>query len=107
MQFMNQQYGIPTVFAFLAIVAQFFGSIGLIVGLLGRVAALGITITMIVAAVHVHLPYGFFINWGGTQQGEGIEFQVLALGMGIALVIKGSGALSLDNLLTVTRESIR
>src|ERR1700733_6707571 len=56
---------IPAPLAFLAIAAEFFGGIGLLLGLLGRVAALGITVNMLVAILTVHLPNGFFMNWTG------------------------------------------
>jgi putative oxidoreductase len=88
--------GIPAVFAFLAIVAGFFGGIGLIVGLLGRVAAFGIFCEMLVAVAKVHAPNGFFMNWTGTQKGEGIEFHLLALALCAAVMMAGSGALSVD-----------
>src|SRR5467141_1442219 len=65
------QMGIPPFLAFLAIAAEFFGGLGLILGFLGRVAALGIIVNMLVAVGAVHLPHGFFMNWTGTQQGEG------------------------------------
>ncbi len=51
--FENQQH-IPAFFAFLAITAEFLGGIGLILGLLGRVAAFGITCNMLVAIATVH-----------------------------------------------------
>src|SRR5262245_50014446 len=63
--------GVPSVLAFLAISAEFFGGIGLIVGLLGRIAALGIMTNMAVAIAMVHWPFGIFMNWTGTQAGEG------------------------------------
>jgi putative oxidoreductase len=94
------QMGVPNVLAFLAIAAEFFGGIGLIVGFLGRVAALGIIINMIVAVAAVHLPHGFFMNWAGTQQGEGFEYHLLVIAIGLAVFIKGSGAMSLDHALT-------
>jgi putative oxidoreductase len=47
--------------------AEFLGSLGLAVGLLTRVAALGIAVVMLVAIVAVHRPHGFFMNWYGTQ----------------------------------------
>src|SRR6266446_5181515 len=47
--------GIPAPLAFLAICAEFFGGLGLIVGLLTRVAVLGIIVNMIVAIFTVHL----------------------------------------------------
>ncbi len=67
MQFFTETMGIPAVFAFLAIVAEFFGSIGLAVGLLGRVAAFGIGCVMVVAALTSHVQHGFFMNWFGEM----------------------------------------
>ena len=98
--FMTQQLHIPAVFAALAITAEFAGSLGLIVGLLGRVAAFGIGVEMAVAAfVGGHVANGFFMNWSGHQAGEGFEYHILVVTIALALVIKGSGALSLDRLL--------
>jgi putative oxidoreductase len=92
--------GIPAVFAFLAIAAEFCGGIGLILGLLGRVAAFGIACVMLVAIVKVHAVNGFFMNWAGQQKGEGIEYHVLVLGMTAAIMIAGSGAWSVDRALS-------
>jgi putative oxidoreductase len=92
--------GIPAVFAFLAIAAEFFGGLGLILGLLGRVAAFGIACNMAVAVARVHAANGFFMNWAGNQKGEGFEYHLLALAMAAALMIGGSGALSLDLVLS-------
>lgn len=100
MGFFTQQMGIPAPFALLAIAAEFLGALGLITGLFGRVAAFGVMVTMAVAALMVHLPHGFFMNWFGAQAGEGIEFFILAIGLALVVIIKGSGALSLDGLLT-------
>jgi len=91
---------IPVFFAFLAIMAEFLGSLGLIVGFLGRIAALGIMCDMAVAVALVHSHVGFFMNWAGTQRGEGYEFHLLALGFGAVILLKGSGALSIDRWLT-------
>jgi putative oxidoreductase len=63
---------IPTLFAFLAIAAEFFGSLGLIFGFLTRIAALGIFSNMIGAVAMIHHHFGFFINWTGAQKGEGL-----------------------------------
>ncbi|MGZ3807298.1 MAG: DoxX family protein [Bacteriovorax sp.] len=96
MRFFTGQMHIPAIFAFLAILAEFGGSLCLIIGLLTRVAAFGIGVVMVVAVLTVHLPHGFFMNWGGNQSGEGFEYHLLALGIAIALVIGGGGAASLD-----------
>jgi putative oxidoreductase len=95
-----QHMGIPAVFAFLAISAEFFGGLGLIIGLLSRVAAFGVLCNMAVAVYLVHAPNGFFMNWGGKQKGEGFEFHVLAMAIAVAVIICGGGALSLDRALS-------
>ncbi len=88
--------GVPTLFAFLAIMAESLGALGLFTGLLTRVAAFGITVNMIVAVKMVHWQNGFFMNWYGNQKGEGYEFHLLGIAIGIALMIRGGGALSID-----------
>jgi putative oxidoreductase len=94
--------GIPWIFAFLAIIAEFFGGLGLITGLLGRMAAFGAGSVMVVAAITSHLQHGFFMNWGGSLPAgaEGWEFHLLAVALAAVVVIRGSGALSLDRLIT-------
>jgi putative oxidoreductase len=92
--------GIPAPLAFLAIAAEFFGGIGLLVGFLSRVAALGIVVNMVVAVLRVHLPFGFFMNWSGAQKGEGFEYHLLAIALGIAIMVKGAGSLSMDRALS-------
>ena len=91
-----ESMGIPAVFAFLAIAAEFFGGLGLIIGFLGRIAAFGIMVNMIVAILLVHVRNGLFMNWTGKQGGEGIEFHLLAIGMALAVIIGGAGAYSVD-----------
>jgi putative oxidoreductase len=92
--------GIPAAFAFLAIAAEFFGGIGLILGLFGRVAAFGIACNMVVAIVKVHAANGFFMNWHGQQKGEGFEYHLLVLAVTAAIMIMGSGAWSVDRALS-------
>lgn len=92
--------GIPAVFAFLAIAVEFFGGIGLLLGLLSRVAAFGITCNMLVAIATVHFPNGLFMNWTGMQKGEGFEFHLLVLAITTLIMVRGAGAFSLDRLLS-------
>jgi putative oxidoreductase len=93
----RDQLGIPTPLAYLAIAAEFFGGLGLIVGLFSRIAALGIALIMVVAMVH--LKYGFFINWFGDKQGHGIEYHLLAIALAVIVIVHGAGAFSLDRAL--------
>src|SRR5262245_29230055 len=96
MGFYTQTLGLPAIAGFLSIVAEFLGGLGLIVGALGRVAALGIIIDMAAAVLIVHLPFGLFMNWGGTAKGEGYEFHLIAIAAALVVLVSGSGAFSVD-----------
>ena len=100
MGFFTGALHIPALFAFLAIVAEFFGGLGLIAGALTRVAAFGIAVNMLVAIAMVHSHFGFFMNWSGTQKGEGFEYHLLVLAMTVFLMIRGAGAVSLDRVVS-------
>jgi len=96
MGFFTGKLGIPAVFAFLAIMAEGVGWLGLVTGFLTRVAAFGIAMNMAVAVYMMHWQNGFFMNWFGNQKGEGYEFHLLAIAIAIALIIKGGGKWSAD-----------
>lgn len=92
----QQYFGVPAFLTVLVIFAEFFGSIGLVVGFLTRVAAAGIGAVMIGAVALAHWQNGFFMNWSGDKSGEGFEYHILAIGMAIALILAGGGAASVD-----------
>lgn len=94
---------IPAPLALLAIMAEFLGGLGLIVGLFSRIAAFGIAVNMVVAIVTVHFANGLFMNWAGNQKGEGYEYHLLAIAIALLIMLRGSGALSLDRLLSGKR----
>jgi len=83
-------------FAFLAIAAEFFGGLGLIFGLLTRVAAFGIFVNMVMA-VRWFTSVRLFMNWTGAQKGEGYEYHFCVGDYGF-LMIRGAGAASVDRL---------
>ncbi len=60
---------------------------------------------MLVAIVTVNSAVGFFMNWFGTQRGEGYEYALLVLAMTTFLMIRGAGAFSLDRALSVAEPS--
>lgn len=91
--------GIPGYLAFLAIVAEFVGSIALAFGFLTRVAAFGIACVMVVAITTTHWENGFFMNWMGTKAGEGFEYHLFALTLLLSVMVRGGGALSVDHTL--------
>ena len=88
--------GVPAIVAVLIIMTEFFGGIALIVGAGSRIVALGLSGIMVGATATVHASNGFFMNWSGGQAGEGFEYHLLAFAISLAVVVKGSGALSLD-----------
>lgn len=87
--------GIPVVLAYLVIAAEFLGPIGLALGILTRLSGLAIALDMAVAAYLVHLPNGFFMNFAGNQKGEGIEYFIPLVGIGLALALAGPGRYAL------------
>jgi putative oxidoreductase len=90
--------GTPWVVGLLVILGEFFGSLLLIAGLGTRFAAASLVAIMLGAAWQLR-GNGFFMNWFGNQKGEGLEFFLLAVGIGLALVATGGGKWSLDALL--------
>lgn len=100
MGFFTETMGLPWLLAFLVVMAEFLAPIGLTLGLLTRGAAFGILAVMLGAIATVHGKVGFFMNWYGNQQGEGFEYHLLAIGLALAVLIKGGGAWSLDRRLS-------
>ena len=90
---------IPKFIAWLIIIGQSLGSIALMSGFLGRIAAGGLFI-IFTGALIVHLPDGWTLNWFGSKKGEGVEYFVLLLSLLLVIILKGSGALSIDFWLT-------
>ena len=76
--------GIPAPIGWLAIIAEAFGGLGVLLGLLPRIAALGFAVNMLVAMFAVHLKNGFFLPGG-------IEFTLVLLAAAIVVVLLGPG----------------
>jgi putative oxidoreductase len=98
LQTMSQHLGLPPALALGPIAAEFFGGLGLILGVLSRVDAAAIAVTMVVAIWMVHARHGLFLNWYGNKQGHGYEYHLLAIALALVVVVRGGGALSLDQL---------
>ena len=92
----RDQLGLPLIVGVLVVFAEFVGSLGLILGFLGRAAAACIVTVMVGAILLVHMEYGFFMNWFGRNAGEGFEFHLLAIGLCIPILARGSGSASVD-----------
>lgn len=87
--------GVPKVITWSVIIGQSLGSIGLITGCFGRVAAAG-NFIIFTGALIVHAGDGWALNWTGKKKGEGIEYFVLLLSILMVIIIKGSGPASFD-----------
>lgn len=100
MGFLTGQIGMPGIAAGFVILIELLGPLLLLAGLFTRGVALAFAGIMVGAIATVHAPFGFFMNWSGTQGGEGFEFHLLAIGAAAALVLTGGGRWSLDGRLT-------
>ncbi len=100
MNFFTQTLHLPWLIAFLVIIIEFLGAISLILGFASRVWSVAMIILFIGIIWIAHLDFGFFMNWFGTQKGEGYEYHLLIIGLSLATFINGSGKFSIDGLLT-------
>ena len=96
MNFLTGTVHLSWLIAFLVIVIEFVGSLSFIVGFASRVWAVLTIILMLGIIFSSHLENGFFMNWFGNQKGEGFEYHLLVIGLCLALLLNGSGKLSLD-----------
>lgn len=100
MDFFTKTMGLPWIIALLVILGEFFGGIGIILGIGTRFFALYTGIILLFAMFLVHWENGFFMNWFGNQKGEGIEFFILFLSISVTLILNGGGKYSLDSFLS-------
>lgn len=102
MNYFTDTMGIPWIFGLTVILLESVGSIALIVGIATRLIA-GFYMALALGIIFTsHIQHGFFMNWYGSQQGEGIEYFILWIGMALALFISGAGKHSFDRQL-ITR----
>jgi putative oxidoreductase len=91
--------GMPYAIALLPVLTEFLAPFALAAGFFTRIAALALGFEMVVAVLTVHAVNGFFMNWFGNQKGEGYEYHLLVIGIALALIVKGAGRWSVDQLI--------
>lgn len=93
----HDNLGIPLPLGYVAVLTEFFGGLGILLGFLSRVWALGLATHMVVSIVKVHWVHGFFINWfNAPGVGHGIEMCLALLGLSLGILFTGPGRYSLD-----------
>lgn len=99
MAFFTENVSLPWLLGVFIIVIEFFGSLSLVLGLATRFWALAMFILNVGIIKTTLWQNGFFMNWFGTQKGEGMEFSLLMIGLSLSLVFSGAGKLSIDSLI--------
>jgi putative oxidoreductase len=89
--------------AYLVSIGEFFGGLGLIFGLLSRFSAASITLIMLGAIGMVHAKFGFFMNWAGTQAGEGFEYHLMTIAALLPIIIVGPGRFAIGKFLPLPK----
>ena len=95
-----QKLGFPALLATLSIFAEFFGSLGLILGFFTRIAAFGVSCNMAVATWFVLKTPGAMDNifkYGTPNEVGKIFFPLLLLFGALALLCTGAGRFSIDS----------
>lgn len=97
MGFFTGTLGLPWLVAFLVILIESVGAICLILGVATRFWAITFIFLLLGMIFFVHLPNGFFMNWFGTQAGEGYELHLLFIGLCLSSYFTGGGKYSIDS----------
>ncbi len=100
MRFFTETVKLPGIIALAVIMGEFLGSVALIMGVQTRLCTIVLMVIMAGAIQTTTYANGFFMNWFGTQKGEGYEFNLLVIGLCLALMTTGGGRYALDNWLS-------
>src|SRR5438128_11434264 len=84
---------------YLVTIGEFFGGLGIMLGVLSRFSAASLIVIMLGAIAMVHAQFGFFMNWTGKQPGEGFEYHLLAIALFAVILLGGPGRLALGRFL--------
>ncbi len=105
--YFTETLGMPWGLGAIVIAIEFLGPLFLILGAGTRVASLGFAAVMVGAVtVGGHGQHGFFMNWFGSQGGEGVEYHLVFSAAALVLVWAGGGAASIDGRAAGRRVSV-
>jgi putative oxidoreductase len=90
----------PNLMAALAVAGELGGGVGLILGLLARVAAFGAAAVMTTAIALVHIHHGLF------AQNNGFEYPLMLWATAVFFMLRGAGPISIDALWSNPRERV-
>lgn len=100
--YFQSSLNVPPALTVLAALTECFGGVAVFAGVLTRLAALGLIVVMLIAIAKVHWPHGFFLNFSlQPGKGHGFEYNFALIGMALALLVGGGGALSIDRLILI------
>lgn len=97
--FFTETMKLPWLIAVAIIWLESFGAVLLMAGFLTRLWAAAFIILMTGAIFTTNARHGLFMNWFGTQAGEGYEYHLLFVGICLALLLTGGGSWSVDRLI--------
>jgi len=106
MAVLTAQLQLPKVVGVLIIMTQFFGGIALMLGAYVRIAAVAVICVMLASLGLLNYGNGFLTTWSGKQLSPGLEFQLLAITVAVAVMIWGAGRWSIDRALESPRSRI-
>ena len=99
MNYFTQTSHLPYLIGLLVILIEFFCPLLLLIGYATRLSALAIVFVMAGIIITVQKDY-FFMNWYGSQKGEGMEYFILMIGLCIAIIFIGGGKYSIEGLIS-------
>lgn len=106
MNFFTETIGLPYFAGVIIILLETLGMLALIAGIMGRMMSVGVILIMLGAILTTHGPVGFYMNWDGSLSGEGFEYHLLVIALASATVVNGTGAFSLDQVISGKRQHV-
>lgn len=100
MDHFTQVERLPWLVGFTVIMLQLVGTLALLLGFMGRFFSAAMIVLFIGMIITSHLHHGFFMNWFGNQEGEGFEYHLLVIGLATTVLMNGSGAFSVDSVVS-------